>query len=338
MSQKWILNCYQKSAESLQAGLWDCDGIQGIVEADHNGVDLHSVPEDLEVLEFGSRAAKKYSEYIHQRPMGTRAILHLYLEADLNAAQIEAIEAVLKRYKAIIDAKEELREQDYLQAYRDSVQGYNVGQTLWVGPPWAESDAGRQRLVVEPGLAFGTGDHPTTQLILEWMEHNRKRPIKTIYDLGTGSGVLAAGAQVFWPEAGITISDNDPACRAVAMQTADLSKIDTSKWHLAFGDHEQNEIFAERSEYFDLVVSNIYAEVLLLLMDKIDAVLKPDGLWVASGILEGKREKQLIRDSGLSFQLVDRQVKRREHIHLSTESGLESRDEEWVMLFFQKRP
>jgi ribosomal protein L11 methyltransferase len=320
------------------AALWDCPGMQGLIEADAHGSDMHQVPEDFEVLEFGSRAAKKWVDYIHQRPVSSHSFLHLYMAADLSAEDLSVVEALLTKYRATVEQKEILEEKDYLQAYRDSVQGYNVGKLLWVGPPWASSEEGRHRLVVEPGLAFGTGDHPTTQLILEWMEQNRSRPVETIYDLGTGSGVLATGAQVFWPNAEITISDNDPSCRAVALQSAELSGVNTAKWTMAFGDHEQCEIFSSRLEHFDLVVSNIYAEVLLQLMDKIDQVLKPGGLWVASGILEGKREKHLIRDSGLSFQLLERKTKRREHLHLSQESGLESRDEEWVMLFFQKRP
>lgn len=312
--------------------------MQGIVEADATGADMHQVPEDFEVLEFGSRAAKKWVEYVQQRPMASHSLIHVYLAADITSDQLQAVENVLRDYKATVESQEKLEEKDYLQSYRDSVKGYDVGKTLWVGPPWATSNPGRTRLVVEPGLAFGTGDHPTTQLILEWLELHRDLPFNKIYDLGTGSGILATGAQTFWPNAEITASDNDPACRNVTLQTAQLSGVDTSKWNLAFGDHEQNRIFENKTEEFDLVVSNIYAEVLLQLMDKIDAVLKPDGYWIASGILEGKREQQLIRDSGLSFQLLERRTKRREHLHSSNESGLESRDEEWVMLAFQKRP
>ncbi|HVJ65999.1 MAG TPA: 50S ribosomal protein L11 methyltransferase [Bdellovibrionota bacterium] len=338
MSQKWIVKCTPKSVEHLMAALWDCPGMQGIVEADASGEDLHRVPEDFEVLEFGSRAAKKWAEYIHQRPLAAHTFLHVYLDAAITADQLSGVEETLKKYRASVEGTETLEEKDYLQAYRDSVRGYDVGETLWVGPPWASSNEGRRRLVVEPGLAFGTGDHPTTQLILEWMEQNRTQNFARIYDLGTGSGVLATGAQVFWPAAELTVSDNDPACRAVTVQTAELSGVKTDQWRMAFGDHEQNEVFAENAEGFDLVVSNIYAEVLLQLMDKIETVLKPGGVWVASGILEGKRERQLIRDSGLFFQLLERRTKWREHLHLSRESGLESRDEEWVMLAFQKRP
>lgn len=319
------------------AELWECAGMLGIVETDSEGSDLHKVPEDFEVLEFGSRAAKKWVEYVHQRPMSSHLLLHVYIDDKASDDQILSIENVINDYRGTVELKETLEETNYLEAYKNSVTGYNVGKTLWVGPPWAVSDSGRTRLVVEPGLAFGTGDHPTTQLILEWMEDNKEIPFSEIYDLGTGSGVLATGARVFWPQANLTLSDNDPACREVVMQTATLSNIDTRLWRLAFGDHEQNQIFSEDLEKYDLVVSNIYAEVLLQLLDKIDAVLKPGGTWVASGILEGKREKQLVRDAGMGFQLLERRTKNREHLHLSKESGLESRDEEWVMLAFKKR-
>lgn len=319
------------------AALWECPGMQGIVEADASGADMHQVPEDFEVLEFGSKAAKKWVDYINQRPMASHTVLHVYVDGEISAPQKAELETVMADYKAKVESREPLQEQDYLKAYRDSVQGYNVGETLWVGPPWAESTPERRRLVVEPGLAFGTGDHPTTQLILEWMERHRAQNFEKIYDLGTGSGILAVGAQVFWPAAQLTVSDNDPACRAVTGQTAALSGVSTEGWRMAFGDHEQSEVFAESFEAFDLVVSNIYAEVLIELLDKIDSVLKPGGTWVASGILEGKRERQLIRDAGLSFQLINRSTKWREHLHQSRESGLESRDEEWVMLEFQKR-
>jgi len=336
MSKKIVLSCESKKSDYLCASLWDLKGVQGVVESD-SPVDEHYLPpEEFEVLEFGSKAAKKWVNYINKHKGNDKAYLHVYVdEAEWEASELQE---VLDLYKAHFESESKLEQKDYLKAYKDSVQGSCFGESLWVGPPWAEVPQGKIAFVVEPGLAFGTGDHPTTQLILEWLYENKDiaNP-KRVYDLGTGSGVLAVAAKKFWPHAEIIVSDTDPQCGVEVEKTFLLNGLDYSSVKGAFGESAQESLIKEIDNSCDMVISNIYAEVLIKLLDQIESSLVEGGYWVASGILEGKSERKLLLDAGSGFQMLERKEMLREHMHLSKESGLESNNETWIMLAMKKR-
>jgi ribosomal protein L11 methyltransferase len=137
--------------------------------------------------------------------------------------------------------------------------------------------AGGVRVVIEPGLAFGTGDHPTTGLCLEALDvFLQRNPDASVLDVGTGSGVLAIAARKLG--AGLVVAtDNDPVAVRVARENAAANGV-------------LIDVRPEIPEgvVFDLVLANILANTLVELAPRLMAALAPRARLVLSGILEGQ--------------------------------------------------
>jgi ribosomal protein L11 methyltransferase len=101
----------------------------------------------------------------------------------------EALGAALPEY-----AVERLEDQDWERAWMDDFKPMRFGDRLWIVPSWTEApDTGGVNILLDPGLAFGTGTHPTTRLCLEWLDGHAIHD-KTVIDYGCGSGILAIAA------------------------------------------------------------------------------------------------------------------------------------------------
>jgi ribosomal protein L11 methyltransferase len=116
---------------------------------------------------------------------------------------------------------EEIRAQDWEASIRESYLPVEVGPGLWVVPAWSPppSDPGAVVVLLEPGLAFGTGDHPTTRLCLRWL-HAQRLGGRSVMDYGTGSGVLAAAALVMGAARAVGTDVEPLAVRAAAQNAA----------------------------------------------------------------------------------------------------------------------
>lgn len=172
-------------------------------------------------------------------------------------------EALLARYPESRLRVEENR--DWVQSARDLLQPMEVGARFYLVPEWRDDPTppGRFRIAVNPGMAFGTGVHETTQLCLEALEQ-RVRPGITVLDVGTGSGILRQAAKLLGA-AKTYACDIDPIAVAIA------------------GDAFVGSADAVRSASVDLVVANISAETIQALMPDLLRVLRPGGVLIASG-------------------------------------------------------
>jgi len=127
---------------------------------------------------------------------------------------------------------EEVRMQDWESAIKDSYQPVEVASGLWIVPTWAQprdQSASATNLVLEPGMAFGTGDHPTTRLCLRWLRALQLSSTKVlqgarVMDYGTGSGVLATAALVMGAAHAVG-TDVEPLAIKAAMQNADINDV-----------------------------------------------------------------------------------------------------------------
>jgi ribosomal protein L11 methyltransferase len=159
---------------------------------------------------------------------------------------------------------------DWAQATRESWPPLEIGERFYLVAPWWESatPGGRLRLVIEPGMACGTGRHPATQLCLEAMEKHLLRGA-AVLDVGTGSGILAQAALLLG--AGLTIAcDVDPDAIAIARARTE------PQFFVGSMD-------AVRSKSEDLIIANIDAETLESLAPEIDRVRKPESKLILSG-------------------------------------------------------
>jgi len=170
---------------------------------------------------------------------------------------------ILGRYPGSTARIEEQR--DWVQASRDLLQPRLVGGHFFLVPEWRDdpTPAGRFRLTVNPGMAFGTGVHETTQLCLEALE-DYLQPGMTVLDVGAGSGILGRGARLLGA-ARVYSCDVDP----VAVEVA--------------GDGFVGSAEAVRGQIADLAVANISPEAIIELAPDLLRSLRPGGILLASG-------------------------------------------------------
>ena len=180
---------------------------------------------------------------------------------DIDAVMADAVDIL--GVKAIEYVVETIPDNDWVNVVMDSFVPIKVSDGLWIVPEWAKTlPAGEEdgmSVVLEPGLAFGTGEHPTTRLCLGWLRDNAEACVrdKHVVDFGTGSGVLAIGA-LLMGAAKATGVDVDPLSVKSARRNARLNGVDDSRLALFCADgSDDDDLPADCDGTVDCVVANI---------------------------------------------------------------------------------
>jgi ribosomal protein L11 methyltransferase len=218
---------------------------------------------------------------------------------------------------------ETLIEEDWGQIWKSFFTSFNVTPTLTIKPSWEiadelKSSTGANKAVIEldPGLAFGTGHHASTQLallLLEELFQSSTKQFNKVLDVGTGSGILAMACGLFGAMEVLAV-DNDP------------DAIETSKQNILRNGLERKikvsaQDVTSLKAGFDLVVANITHDVLAELAKPLVRLMHPNGFLVVSGILQGDQEHSIL-------EMYEKQGLR--YIQKLTK-------DEWVALQFQKK-
>jgi ribosomal protein L11 methyltransferase len=170
-------------------------------------------------------------------------------------------------------------------AYKEHFHPFELAPGLTVAPPWVERPPGAV-LVLDPGRAFGTGLHATTQLAAAALERRRQAfENRVLLDVGTGSGILALAA-LAWGAARAIGVDNDREAIEVARENAARNRLE-GRAELAVAE------LGTVSGRFPAVVANIQTAVLVPLAGELARVCEPGALLVLSGVLEGERDEIL---------------------------------------------
>jgi ribosomal protein L11 methyltransferase len=177
-----------------------------------------------------------------------------------------------------------LAEEDWAESWKAFFWPEKVSARIVVKPTWRDYDPTGDEIVLEidPGMAFGTGAHPTTALCLQLME-SHLRPGGRLLDVGTGSGILMTAAALLGA-AEVHGFDNDPVALTVARQNLALNEVPDDRCRVWAGDR-----LAGIAGGYDVVVANILAPVIVALLPDVPAVLRPGGRFICSGILERQR-------------------------------------------------
>jgi len=177
---------------------------------------------------------------------------------------------------------EELVDQDWQQVWLDSFSPFQVGENLWVCPSWHDApDANARNLILDPGLAFGTGTHPTTRMCLEWIS-NAQLSGNSVLDYGCGSGILAIAALLCGADHADAV-DIDPLAVSASRENAEKNKVSSNLATFLPGDAP--------NQNYDLVIANILANVLIEFKDLLNNRTKAGGKILLTGILQEQVEK-----------------------------------------------
>src|SRR4051812_243143 len=171
----------------------------------------------------------------------------------------------------------EVEEQDWVRLTQSQFDPIPIGERIWVVPSWHDApEPDALVLELDPGLAFGTGSHPTTRLCMEWLEAHAPRGL-SVLDYGCGSGILAMVAKKLGAARVIGV-DIDP-------QAIEAARYNSERNHCEI-DYYLPEPFTEalQSQTFDVVVANILSSPLKLMAPMLSSRVAPGGALVLSGI------------------------------------------------------
>jgi len=202
------------------------------------------------------------------------------LEADTDARSLIASCASSAGLDAIPSFTQDVvAEQNWVQLTQSQFDPIRVSERLWIVPSWHQApDPNAIVLVLDPGMAFGTGSHPTTRLCLEWLERSVVPGI-SILDYGCGSGILAIAAAKLGAREVLGV-DIDAQAVSAAISNAERNEVS------AHFDDSAKEIKGQ----FDIVVANILSNPLKALAPAICAHVAPGGRLALSGILAEQTE------------------------------------------------
>ncbi|MGC8666835.1 MAG: 50S ribosomal protein L11 methyltransferase [Chthonomonadales bacterium] len=187
-----------------------------------------------------------------------------------------------------------LDEADWANAWKRNYRPLRVGRNIVIKPSWETYQAQPQEVVIEldPGMAFGTGSHPTTRMCLEALE-DHVMPGDTVADIGTGSGILAMASALLGARH-VYATDIDALPRQVAQQNVAAAGL-TNRISVL-----EPNAFYQTAVDCRIVVANILADTIITLIPNVAAMLRPNGLFLASGIVHDQLDGviQALNDAG----------------------------------------
>lgn len=199
-------------------------------------------------------------------------------------AEIEAglaeVEERIGKYRFGNTRFRKVSEQDWANEWKQYFHVTHVGQSLVIKPSWEEYIAkeGEHVIEIDPGMAFGTGTHHTTNMMMERLEKVMPQDA-TVFDVGTGSGILAIAAALCGAKAVKAVDIDGVAVRVARENVADnhlSDKIEVRESDLLHGTEGKA----------DVIIANIIADIIIMLMKDIPVKLNDNGIFLASGIIE----------------------------------------------------
>ena len=261
--------------------------------------------EDYSDLEQGAREIA-HIDLIDEELLArdrTRALIHVYLEPEVNPA--EALAFLQERLAAagidsVLSAKT-VREADWANNWKQYFKPIETGRRLLICPRWEDCPPapGRRTLRIDPGMAFGTGGHDTTRLCLETLE-DAVVPGAAFLDVGCGSGILSIAALLLGAGRAVGV-DIDPLAVKTAAENARLNGFAEPEFTVRAGD-----LVDHVDGLFEVAASNIVADAIIALAPQIGAHLAPGGLWITSGIIAPREPEVLAAFARCGMEVVRR--------------------------------
>jgi ribosomal protein L11 methyltransferase len=218
------------------------------------------------------------------RPVWVRTFVAAADVADQTLDEIRNALWHLGRMRKVGDLQVlERAEEDWANAWKEHYRPLRAGRRVIIAPPWHEyvaENADEIVVVLDPGMAFGTGTHPSTRLCLMAIE-DRLKPGATVFDVGTGSGILAIAA-VKLGAAHVDAVDIEPVAVRSAAENVERNGV-AGQIRTALGTADPE---VEFQGPYDMVVANIISRILVELSPGLAHAVKPGGMLILSGVIE----------------------------------------------------
>jgi len=252
------------------------------------------VIEDQEEFETFLEQNREYWDYIDeefQEKLQGLSRIKIYLE-DTDEAALSRLENRVKYLNLTMKA-EPMPEVDWEESWKENYPPQEVGKSLVVLPYWLTDsyEGSRTPVVLDLGLTFGTGAHPSTQMVMEKME-DVVRPGFRCLDLGSGSGILSIAALRLGAESAVGI-DIDPKAEDIARENAAYNGFSSPEFTALTGNVTEDKALMEKlsAEEYDLVLVNIVADVIIGLAPVLPKFLTEKSTLICSGILDVRLEE-----------------------------------------------
>ena len=250
-------------------------------------------------------------EQLQQQLQGLCQIM-LYLEQDDTPA-LQSLEQLLQQLRSRDLGKLDMQvtlieETNWEESWKDSYPPQQVGEKLVVLPYWLADThtQGRLPVILDPGLTFGTGAHPSTQMVMEFMEQLQLEG-KDCLDLGSGSGILSIAALRLGARSAIGV-DIDPKAEDIARENAAYNHFAAPEFTALTGNVTADKKLMERlaKDHYDLVLVNIVADVIIGLAPVLPRFLSPDSVLLCSGILDVRLDEvcKALEQAGMTVEQI----------------------------------
>ena len=232
----------------------------------------------------------------------------LYTSIKSTIAELSAMD-IDGRYGRLEIETQSTKTEDWANAWKQYFHTMEIGDKILVKPQWEELTEPTDRVVfnINPGMSFGTGSHETTQLCLAQLE-KYITPGCNMLDLGCGSGILSVVSLLLGAKDAVAV-DIDPNCIDTAYENADMNNIDRDRYTVISGnvvtDPDVKAVISQHK--YDVVAANIVADVIIGLAPSAYKYKKDGGVFITSGIIDGRQEEvreALVKEG---FTVVDMQ-------------------------------
>ncbi|MFW2001610.1 50S ribosomal protein L11 methyltransferase [Acinetobacter ursingii] len=218
-----------------------------------------------------------------ETPLWNKVIVTgIYQEDDQDPIDVEKLEAFLK--EQLPDAPirhEQVEDQVWERAWMDYYEPIQIAEKFWIVPEWLEApDSNAVNIKLDPGLAFGTGNHASTFLCLQWLGQTDLKD-KIVIDYGCGSGILGVAALLLGAKK-VYATDIDPQAVLATKQNAELNHV-LDRLFVGLPEEFNAEFKAQKA---DVLVANILAAPLMALAPEFATLLKSEGEFALAGVIE----------------------------------------------------
>lgn len=279
-----------------------------------NGIDGVEIEDNVGISEEDRK--RMFIDFLPVLPIDEGvSYVSFYVEDDSNEDEFmpaikEGIEE-LRMFANVGDGtivKSETEDKDWINNWKEFFKSFEVDGIV-IKPTWEETKPeyeGKMLIEIDPGIAFGTGLHETTQLCMKQL-HKFVKPDTRVLDVGCGSGILSIIALKMGAASAVGI-DIDENATVATMENLETNHIPADKCTVITGNILDDKSIEDKIgyEYYDIVMANILADVLLPLTPLVPAHLKKGGLYITSGIIDVKEEevKAAIEATG-EFEIVE---------------------------------